>query len=238
MTIRAITFDFWCTLFRNANGEGRRRIRAEALARATGADVDSASEALEAINDDFLAYHMTHHRTLTPRDGVHMAAERLGSTIHDGAADDMERVFAEAILHHSPVPIDGALEAVQAARALRPTGVISDSGISPGASLRQLLARHGFTDHLNALVFSDEVGVSKPQAPMFERAAAELGVQPGELLHIGDLEMTDIAGAHAAGAKAILFAGDNAKYVDVTQADYVFHDWPTFARELPHILEA
>ena len=35
MSIRAITFDFWFTLFREANGKPRQRTRAEALSRAT-----------------------------------------------------------------------------------------------------------------------------------------------------------------------------------------------------------
>jgi FMN phosphatase YigB (HAD superfamily) len=71
---------------------------------------------------------------------------------------------------------------------------------------------------------------------MFEAAARALGVKPRELLHIGDLEPTDIAGAHTMGAKAALFTGENIKYVETTVADYVFARWEDFTQRLPEIL--
>jgi len=86
------------------------------------------------------------------------------------------------------------------------------------------------------MAFSDEVGVAKPQAAMFETAARGLGVNPSELLHIGDLEPTDIEGARAIGAKAALFGGENPKYVGATQADHTFVTWPDFVGALPEIL--
>ena len=86
-------------------------------------------------------------------------------------------------------------------------------------------------------VFSDEVGVAKPQAMVFETAARGLGVNTEELLHIGDLEPTDIEGAKAVGATAILFAGDNARYVHKTRADYTFLSWRAFLDALPEIIE-
>ena len=40
---------------------------------------------------------------------------------------------------------------------------------------------------------------------MFHRAAAGLGVEAHEMLHIGDREHNDVRGSHALGMKAILF---------------------------------
>ena len=42
-----------------------------------------------------------------------------------------------------------------------------------------------------------------PRAEIFQAAVDELGVSPGEILHIGDNERTDVRGALAAGFRAI-----------------------------------
>ena len=236
MPIRAITFDFWCTLFRDANGPPRQQIRAEALATAAGVTLERARRALAPVNQRFYAHHVEHQRTLTPMDAVQMVSEELGVTLEPRAAEDLAHAFATAILEHSPIPVTGAFEAVQTAARHLPTGVISDSGLSPGDSLRQLLDRHGFLEHLNPVVFSDEAGVAKPHRAIFEHTARQMGVAPDELLHIGDLEHTDIAGAQAFGAKAILFIGANASFASTTRADYIFEDWSSFTEVLPQLL--
>lgn len=233
MAIKAITFDFWCTLFRDANGEARQTIRVNALAEASGESRERAAEALTHSAREFQRHHANEQRTLDPKDAVRIAGEYLGVDLQNGAADQLEHVFATAILHYSPVPIAGALRAVRAAAAQYPVGIISDSGLSPGFSLRRLLDRYGFTGYFGVTVFSDEIGVSKPQRRMFEKAAEGLGVQPDELLHIGDLEWTDVKGALDVGSQAALFGGDNAKHVGNTKANHTFLAWQEFEEKLP-----
>ena len=236
MAIRAITFDFWRTLFHDVGDPARRRrIRIDALCEATGVSPERAEDALRRAEHDFLLHHITERRTLGPADAVDMAAQTLGVTIGDHKRHELAKIFAEAILYDPPTPIPGAFEAVKAAAHTHPVGVVSDSGISPGRSLRVLLDQHGFTKYFGALAFSDEVGVAKPQAAMFETAARHLCVTPRELLHIGDLELTDIAGAKGVGAKTALFAGDNSKYRETTSADYIFTDWSEFVQVLPSL---
>jgi putative hydrolase of the HAD superfamily len=60
---------------------------------------------------------------------------------------------------------------VQSAAKRFPLGVISDTGITPGRVLRQILERNGLMDFFSVTVFSDETGVAKPQALMFQEAA-------------------------------------------------------------------
>lgn len=231
--IQAITFDFWRTLFRDANNELRQALRIEAFAAATGARTEDVSAAVKEVWREFDRCHREEQRTLDPEDAVRLCARSLEIEVDPAVARELSEVFATAILHHPPEPIEGALEAVKAAAAHRPVGVISDSGVSPGRSLRQLLERHGFLEHIRTLVFSDVVRVSKPQRPMFETAARALGVDVHGLLHIGDLEYTDIAGAQAVGARAALFTGDNDRYAKGTAADYVFASWDEFIERLP-----
>ena len=53
-------------------------------------------------------------------------------------------------------------------------------------------------------VFSqDNLGIEKPDPRIFEIAFHEAGCEPCELLHVGDSLESDVAGARAAGSKAI-----------------------------------
>ena len=235
MRVRAITFDFWGTLFRDVDGEARQQMRIEALAHVAKVSLESAADALTVVWNEFNRCHKQEHRTLTPADAVRLAADALDVTLRPAAARKLAHTFGTAVLTHSPEPIKGALQAVRAAAHRRPIALISDTGISPGSSLRKLMDRFGFTESFSALTFSDMVGVSKPEAPMFERTAAHLGVAPSELLHIGDLESTDIAGALAMGAKAALFVRENDSSLDGTRAHYVFHSWREFVALLPQL---
>lgn len=234
--IRAITFDFWRTLFRDANGEPRQRIRSDAFIAATGVPGDALEAAMKRCWAEFDRCHREEQRTLEPEDAVRMIARTMSVDLPANVASDLAEVFATAILHHSPEPIEGALDAVKAAAALLPVGIISDAGVSPGRSLYTLLERHGFTPYIRGAVFSDDLRVSKPQRPMFETAAAKLGVRPEELLHIGDLEYTDIVGAKAVGAQAALFTADNPRHAQNTTADYVFSSWAEFIDTLPTLI--
>ncbi len=236
MTIRAITFDFWGTLFQNAHGDQRHRIRLEALIEATGAEESAADKALRDTMAYFLQQHIATQHTLTPHDAVEIVCNMLNATLSSTAAGALARTFADAILPHPPVPIADALEAVRKAAERVPIAIISDTGFSPGANLRILMEREGFSPFFTATTFSDEMGVAKPQLPMFEETARQLGVATNELLHIGDLEPTDIVGAHQAGGQASLFTAVNPRYADTTQANYVLPDWRSFIELLPDLV--
>jgi FMN phosphatase YigB (HAD superfamily) len=238
MSIRAITFDYWGTLFRDENSEPRQAIRIKAFAKAAHVSEDAAAVALDKVWGVFARSHREDKRTLFPHDAVQIAARELGIEFEPGVTAQLAAVFATAILAHSPAPIEGALDAVRAAAARVPVGLISDTGVSPGSSLRVLMDRHGFTQWFSALTFSDEMdGIAKPQAVMFEITARQLGVEVDELLHIGDLSHTDIAGAQAVGAKAALFTGVNNEHIELCAPDYLFTSWDKFVEALPWIIE-
>jgi putative hydrolase of the HAD superfamily len=60
-----------------------------------------------------------------------------------------------------------------------------------------------------AVVVSREVGIAKPNPRIFAIALDRLGVTTSDAVFIGDNPKTDIAGAHAAGMKAIWLNRDN-----------------------------
>jgi len=52
--------------------------------------------------------------------------------------------------------------------------------------------------------FSSDVGFAKPDPRIFHRVLRDLAVEPGEAVFVGDRPEDDVAGARAAGMKAIL----------------------------------
>ena len=56
--MRAVTFDFWGTLFRDRDGDLRHDIRTAALAEAAGAAPEDASRALREVMAEFFRRHL------------------------------------------------------------------------------------------------------------------------------------------------------------------------------------
>jgi HAD superfamily hydrolase (TIGR01509 family) len=89
-------------------------------------------------------------------------------------------------------------------------GLVSNA-FDPPELLHRDLATLGIAERLDVAVFSSEVGRRKPDPLIFERALAELGVDPGASLFVGDTLATDIAGAAALGmhtCQALWFRAD------------------------------
>jgi FMN phosphatase YigB (HAD superfamily) len=85
---------------------------------------------------------------------------------------------------------------------------VCDVGLTPSTVLRDYLEGHGILGLFDHWSFSDEVGVYKPDAAIFEHALGGLGgIDPTRAAHIGDLRRTDIAGAKAMGMLSLRYRG-------------------------------
>lgn len=62
----------------------------------------------------------------------------------------------------------------------------------------------GLLDAVDVLVSAEDTGAYKPNPRGFEAVAKALGVTPADVVHVGDRADADVAGAHAAGMRAIL----------------------------------
>lgn len=71
------------------------------------------------------------------------------------------------------------------------------------AEQRAKLAGCGLDVHVDHLITSEDVGVMKPHARIFDVALAAAGVTAHEAVMIGDAWHIDVAGARAAGLRAV-----------------------------------
>ena len=120
-----------------------------------------------------------------------------------------------------PDTIDGIEDALADLAQRYKLCVVSDTIVTPGSGLRDLLEGHGLKEYFEGFAFSDEVGHSKPHRAMFEAAAGQLGIAMDRMVHIGDRDHNDVKGSQALGMKAVLFIATRAHDRDRTSADAV-----------------
>jgi HAD superfamily hydrolase (TIGR01549 family) len=98
--------------------------------------------------------------------------------------------------------MEGAAELLGAVRARARVGIVSNNLFE---EQRDKLEFCGLTRFIDALVVSEETRISKPDPGIFRVALERLGVEAGDAVMVGDSWANDIAGARAAGIRAIWF---------------------------------
>lgn len=108
-----------------------------------------------------------------------------------------ERWYVEAIRDVGPRPGVVALLDELRGRGLRLI-VVSDH------PAEEKLAALGLGVRFEQVFCGEGVGFLKPSPRPFEVALAELGIEPGALLHVGDRSDTDAVAAAAAGCRSLI----------------------------------
>jgi putative hydrolase of the HAD superfamily len=99
-------------------------------------------------------------------------------------------------------------DAVPALEALRALGLRIVGVSNWDASLHERLDETGLAPLVDGAVASAELGHAKPEPEIFARALELAGAAPEAALHAGDTLEADVAGALAAGLRAVLVARD------------------------------
>jgi HAD superfamily hydrolase (TIGR01509 family) len=75
------------------------------------------------------------------------------------------------------------------------------SNFSHSETAQRVLERAGLWAAFDAVLVSDACGWRKPRREIFDAVVSQLGVAPGDTLHVGDSLRADVAGARAAGLR-------------------------------------
>jgi putative hydrolase of the HAD superfamily len=105
-----------------------------------------------------------------------------------------------AILIHPDIP---ALF-TQIAASGRQIAIVSNSGLVTADDSRYLLDIYALKVYIRYLVFSDELGLAKPNSRLFAKIVDITDCDPATILHIGDSKAADFEGAKRAGFGAVL----------------------------------
>ena len=232
--VKAITFDLWDTLIVDDSDEPKR------AERGLRSKFDERRHLLwEALNADepigletvCLAYSVgdvafnkvwkEHHITWHIAERLRVILSELGRELPADSFNAVARAHEEMEVEIPPDAMPGAAPVLERLARRYKLCVVSDAIVSPGSCLRRLLENHGLARFFSGFAFSDEVGHSKPHRSMFESAAGQLGVEIGEMLHVGDRDHNDVKGPQRLGMKAILFTAANDTDKAATAADAI-----------------
>jgi len=204
MVIRAVSFDLGNTLapYNDPQDLGISRRLAEWMARNVA-----------AVDEEM--FHRTHReerevdledsrRTGRENDfgaRIRRVLARLsvtsdGEALIAGATGAVRAAFAELV--RIPPRIAGFLKTL--ARRYRLAVVSNYLLVEP---IQDVLRAAGLEGALGAIVVSRGVGRVKPEPEPFLAAARALGVEPGEMVHVGDDWRADIMGADRVGIRPI-----------------------------------
>ncbi|HXH13805.1 MAG TPA: HAD family hydrolase [Alphaproteobacteria bacterium] len=87
------------------------------------------------------------------------------------------------------------------------------------------VAAWNFTLPVQFVLISESVRAYKPHRLVFQRALERLGLQPHEVLHVGDSDVDDVKGAKAAGLRVVWINRDGRlRRPDVPQPDFELPD--------------
>ncbi len=211
-----VTFDVWNTLLRLEPMWG---FISEGIAESTGKSVDEVLKAIVEtrsyvkkrvgfIEEDHLSYAL---RLLSSRLGVGVDSIRSG----------VARGIVKALLHAEELLFPDTLVGLRAAReASRFVGVVGNTLLWPSSYTRLLLERLGVSSYIDVYSFADEVGYYKPDPRIWRTLFESLNLNEPVCVHVGDSLREDLAGAMAAGCRAVLISrGSTTKvYKDVSIA--------------------
>jgi putative hydrolase of the HAD superfamily len=226
--IRAITFDLWNTLFieKNYNEPRVENLRDALLGEGISRTHDEVMRAHEAATARYNRFWAEDHLHLPNIERINISLRLLGAELPDNVKASVARRFGDAFIRDPPELNEGAEETIRSLSARVKLGIISDTGLTPGYTIRRFLAREGLLDYFSATVFSDELGYCKPDVRAFMKALGLLGATPAEAIHVGDLLRTDVAGAKAAGMKAVWLKAKGAEKVEGATPDYIITSLP------------
>ena len=171
----------------------------ELAARGVVIDEEQARAALRAE----MAYYRAHHDEATGMAELDDLRDRCTEVLRAAlperarSAADLRGALLASLRFRAYPEVPGVLD------ELRELGVARVVVSNWDVSLRAVLDETGLASLLDGLVISAEVGASKPDPAIFARALAVAGVSAGEALHVGDTAAADLAGARAAGIRAL-----------------------------------
>lgn len=230
MTIKAVLFDLDDTLYGDFATCDRLGLQAAGryVAQAAGLDASQAAEAMHRgrlmLRDTCKDEPESHDRVLFAKWGL----ESMGVNPIP-YAEGMHAAYWETVLH-TMERREGVFELLTRLKEANiPVGICTN--MLADIQIRKLCLL-GLADICGTLITSEEAGLDKPHAPIFQLAVNRLGVPAQETLMVGDNFNHDVRGALAAGLQAMWL---NVHGQPVPVADtpaYIASDFPDAARQI------
>jgi len=202
---RAVLFDLDDTLFDHRRS-ARAALRQVHRVYAAGFDFEAFEQHHARYLEDM------HLEVLAGRIGLDDARrerfrrvfEALGVALAPGVVDAAASAYREGYMM-SRRPLDGAADLLAVLKSDVRIVIVTNNLLE---EQQDKLEYCGLAPHVDVLVASEDVGVSKPARGIFDIALARAGVSAESAVMVGDSWVNDIAGARAEGIAAVWFNPD------------------------------
>jgi len=235
-----ISFDFWNTLYGNGAENERAKKRKifyyKIVNKYSEISMDSVEKAFTISTEYFIQQWRKKFRTPTTSERLNLMNETLQIQMLSEDAENIIHYFGQLIFEIPPTELTNLKQSVEELASRYSLGIISDTGYISGRYIRQFLKKENMLKYFSSCVFSDEQKNSKPHKSVFELTSNNLNVPISNLIHIGDLERTDIEGAANAGCKSVLYIGAPWENGKPTKADSVINDHCFLAGEIEKLV--
>ena len=216
--ITTVTFDLWQTLLLDNRELGLAR----AMVRLEG-----AQKALARFGEEYELEHVREAYRACYRQCRSVREQQLDVSFQeqveifvdhispglverlDGQVlDEIVRVYADSFLVCPPVLHADAKPVLRDLKAMGLNlGLISNTGMTPGATFRFYLDGEGVLGYFDQMTFSDEVKLAKPGTEIFLMTLRAMGTEPAQAIHVGDHVVNDVVGGNRSGMKTIWIEG-------------------------------
>ena len=211
--IRAVTFDLWETLLFEKDGANslRTAVRCRNISAVlNGFGVQSSPEQVDlamkkAISK--LVGEWDKNKDVSHLDQLRLiiqAMPRAAGKFKEDWLGQLSTAFVSPVFDVRPYLNPDAPKVL---RELKERGkliaLICNTGLTPGSGLRKLLGEFHAAEYFDLMIFSEEVGIRKPDRGIFQLAACGLKTKSCEAVHVGDNLKSDVWGAQNAGFMAV-----------------------------------
>jgi putative hydrolase of the HAD superfamily len=230
MPLKALSLDFWDTIFKMENEFDPKILRLEKMKSLLSyfkVDLDDAdlSSLYSEVWNKFDKEWFENYYTMTTAEIIEYVLKKLNVSVPNEVFENLVITFQEALLKSPPILMENVKIEIEKLAKKYKLAIISDTGFTPGRVLKMILQSNSMLHHFDVLLFSDEFGRSKPHPDTFLHVSRKLGVKPQEMVHIGDNERTDVGGAISVGIKAILFTKGKNGIGTETKANAIMKNW-------------
>lgn len=238
MNLKGLIFDLWDTLIVDHSDEPKRTVAGmppkrqdrilkvlEVARRHRPLEVDEVAATCDEIHAQAQTAWSQEAKTIKVLDRVTEIFGRLSISPSQSELEEVTCYWEEMEYRFLPDAVPYVGEALASLSQRYRLALISDTGVTPGRVLRQILKHYGWIHFFDELLFSDEFGIAKPSPEVFHHILTKIQMRPQEVAHIGDRPEKDIDGAKRAGLTAILFTGVVKREPLAYRPDAVFGDY-------------
>ena len=151
-----------------------------------------------------IAYYQAHHLEGSDRASLDDLRDRCAEALRQELAlPELDHATARRVMLEA-LEFTPFADAAPALRELRAAGHALIVVSNWDCSLPEWLRPTGLADLVDEVVSSAVVGAAKPDPAPFRHALELAGAEPEDALHVGDSPENDLAGARAAGVRAVL----------------------------------